>query len=79
MVRYKKKGGKSKAPSKAEFEFFYYDMDESAEEMAERYGVKKTTIYNWATAFRKEEETIGKTDISRRLKVDSIKKKRKAC
>lgn len=52
-------------------------MDESAEEMAERYGVKKTTIYNWATAFRKEEESIGKTDISKRLKVDTIEKKEK--
>lgn len=53
MVRYKRKGRKSKAPPKAIFDMQYYDMDLSTREMAEMYGVKPHTIENWATAYRK--------------------------
>lgn len=53
MVRYKYKGRKSKAPPKEIFDMQYYDMNISAEEMAKIYNVKVTTIYNWATNYRK--------------------------
>lgn len=60
MVRYKTRGHPMKRPSKAIFDMQYYDMNLSPEEMAKAYGVKITTIYNWATYFRnidkKEEE-----------------------
>lgn len=55
MVHYKPKGRKAKAPPKAEFDFKYYTCNLSAEEMARIYGVKETTIYNWATMYRKED------------------------
>lgn len=53
-------GRKAKRPNKAEFEYQYYILDLTAEELAERYKVKPHTIYNWAVAFRKEEETVQK-------------------
>ena len=55
MVRYKPKGKPNKAPPKSEFEFRYYDLGLTAEQMAELYKVKPGTIYNWATKFRKEQ------------------------
>ena len=56
MVKYKKKGRKSKAPSKQVFDFQYYEMNMSPQEMAEYYGVKLQTIYNWATEYRKQDK-----------------------
>lgn len=53
---YKKKGRKNKMPNKTEFEYRYYILDQSAQEMAKDYGVKPQTIYNWATEFRKKEQ-----------------------
>lgn len=55
MVRYKKRGRavNSTKPSKVTFDYQYYDLNMSAEEMARHYNVKETTIYNWATEFRK--------------------------
>lgn len=55
MVRYKKKGGKTKAPPKAEFDFLYYDCDMSAQQMAEKYNVNIHTVYNWAVKYRNED------------------------
>lgn len=55
MVHTKTRGRKSKAPPMAEFNFKYYDCNLSASEMAEYYGVKVETIYNWATQYRKQE------------------------
>lgn len=54
MRKYKKRGRKLKKPSKQEFEMLYYEWNISRKEMAEKYGVKKQTISNWATEFRKE-------------------------
>lgn len=51
---YKKRGRKNKMPTQAEFEYLYYSLDLPAEELAEKYGVKTRTIYNWATEFRKK-------------------------
>lgn len=51
----KKRGRKPRMPSKVEFDFRYYSCNLSAEEMANLYGVKVKTIYNWATKFRQEE------------------------
>lgn len=51
---YKKKGRKNRKPNKAEFEYLYYALDMSAEEMAIKYNVKPHTIYNWATEYRKK-------------------------
>lgn len=56
MVRYKQKGRETKAPPRAEFEFLYYDCNLKAEELAEKYHVKTSTIYNWATKYRKTEK-----------------------
>lgn len=53
MVRYKTRGHPMKRPSKTIFDMQYYDMNLSAEEMAKMYGVKLSTIYNWATIYRK--------------------------
>lgn len=53
---YKKVGRKNRRPTKTEFEYQYYIMDLSAEEMAKLHNVKPKTIYNWAVEFRKEEE-----------------------
>lgn len=54
MIKRKKRGRKPRMPNKAEFEFRYYACNLSAEEMAKLYGVKKETVYNWATQYRKE-------------------------
>lgn len=56
MEHRKPRGRKTKAPPIAEFNFKYYDCNLSAEEMAKYYGVKKETVYNWATMYRKEEQ-----------------------
>lgn len=53
MKKYKPKGRKNKQPSKHEFDLLYYELNLDAKELAERYGVAVTTIYNWATEFRK--------------------------
>lgn len=56
MVRYRtKRGRKSKRPSKEQFEYWYYDLEMPAEEIAKIVGCKTDTIYNWASQFRKEE------------------------
>lgn len=52
---YKKRGRKNKKPNKAEFEYMYYTLDLPAEELAKKYKVKTTTIYNWATEYRKKD------------------------
>lgn len=51
----KRKGRKNKRPEKNLFEYQYYILDMSAEKMAEEYGVKPHTIYNWANYYRKKE------------------------
>lgn len=56
MIRYKKRGRKTKAPSKTEFEFMYYELGLTAEEMSKRYDLALSTIYNLASKYRKEEE-----------------------
>lgn len=56
MEHRKPRGRKTKAPPMSEFNFKYYDCNLSAEEMAQYYGVKKETVYNWATMYRKEEQ-----------------------
>ena len=57
MIKRKKRGRKPRMPNKAEFEFRYYSCNLTGEEMAELYGVTKGTIYNWATQYRREEES----------------------
>ena len=56
MVNYKKRGRKSKMPSKEVFDFQYYELNLSPEEMSRIYNVKLQTIYNWATVFRKQDK-----------------------
>ena len=51
----KRKGRKQIRPSKQEFEYLYYILDMSGEQIAEKYNVKVSTIYNWAHQFREEE------------------------
>lgn len=53
MVRYKTRGHPQKRPSKAVFDMQYYDMNLTPQEMANAYNVKVSTIYNWATYYRK--------------------------
>lgn len=53
--KYKKPGRKSKRPIKYEFDLNYYELGRSAAEMAEKYGVKENTIYQWAMQFRAKE------------------------
>lgn len=53
MKRYKPRGRAGKRPSKEEFDFLYYNLNLTAQELAERYQVKVPTIYNWATTYRK--------------------------
>lgn len=53
----KRKGRKNLRPSEAQFNFQYYELEMDPEEMAKIYGVRKSTIYNWASQFRKEAET----------------------
>lgn len=55
-MRKKQTGRKSKRPTKYEFEMLYLDIGMSAQEMADRYGVAKQTIYQWSNQFRKEEQ-----------------------
>ena len=59
----KKAGRKSKRPSKQQFEALYTDY--SASELAERLGVSKGTIYQWANKFRKEEKENEESDQSK--------------
>lgn len=56
MVRYKKRGRKTRTPSKEEFDFLYYDLGLSAQEMAKRYDIAIKTVYNLATEYRKMDE-----------------------
>lgn len=56
MVKYKKRGKPTKSPPKAIFEWQYYDLNMSAQELAKEYNVAEQTIYNWATKFRKEQD-----------------------
>lgn len=53
--KYKTPGRKSKRPIKYEFELNYYELGRSAADLAEKYGVKENTIYQWAMQFRAEE------------------------
>lgn len=53
---YKKRGRKNKKPNKTQFEYQYYDLNMSGEELARLYEVKPSTIYNWASDFRKKAE-----------------------
>ena len=53
--KYKTPGRKSKRPIKYEFELNYYELGRSATDLAEKYGVKENTIYQWAMQFRAEE------------------------
>lgn len=53
---YKKRGRKLKKPHKELFEYQYYTLNMSGEEMAKMYEVKPRTIYNWATEYRKKAE-----------------------
>lgn len=53
----KRKGRKQIRPSKTEFEYLYYILDMPGEEIAKKYNVKVSTIYNWAHQFREEEKT----------------------
>lgn len=50
----KKKGRKSKRPIRYEFELNYYVLDQSAEDLAQKYNVKINTIYQWARQFKSE-------------------------
>lgn len=55
----RKKGGRKKVrPNKIEFEYQYYTLDMSAEQLSKIYNVKPHTIYNWATEFRNEEKPL---------------------
>lgn len=49
-------GRKSKRPIKYDFKLQYYTLNRTAKELADYYGVKENTIYQWARQFRKEEE-----------------------
>ena len=53
---YKKRGRKNKRPNKAQFEYQYYDLNMTGEELEKLYEVKPTTIYNWATEFLKKDQ-----------------------
>lgn len=53
---YRKRGRKLVKPDKEEFESLYYNNSVSVEELANFYNVTTTTIYNWASQFRKEEK-----------------------
>lgn len=54
---YKKKSGRKQVrPQKETFEYQYYILGLSAEEMSKQYNVRPETIYNWATHYRKEAE-----------------------
>lgn len=55
MLVERKTGGRKKIkPSIEEFDAFYREHD--AKETAEHYGVSRSTIYKWATEYRKEQE-----------------------
>lgn len=54
-------GRKSKRPIRYEFELNYYDLGRSAEDLAEKYGVKPNTIYQWAMQFRNEGRVVNKS------------------
>lgn len=57
MVRYRnRKGRKSKRPPKEQFNYWYYDLEMPAEEIAKMCNCRIDTVYNWAHQFRKEEE-----------------------
>lgn len=53
---YRKRGRKLVKPDKEEFEALYYNNSVSVKELANFYNVSTTTIYNWASQFRKEEK-----------------------
>lgn len=63
-VKKKPPGRKSKRPIKYEFELNYYELGRSATEMAQKYGVKTNTIYQWAMQFREEDQGGGCRKIS---------------
>lgn len=52
MKRYKTRGRKTKTPAKTEFDFFYYEVGLTGQEMATKYGVSLKTIYNLASKYR---------------------------
>lgn len=56
MYKKKKTGRKKKAPSKSEFEYKYYVLNQDAKILATEYGVKVQTVYNWASEYRKQEK-----------------------
>lgn len=55
MMYLKPPGRKSKKPIKYDFELQYYILGRTAKDLAEYYGVKTNTIYQWARQFRNEE------------------------
>ncbi len=59
MLERKKGGRKGMKPSIEEFDAFY--KDHTAKETAEHFGCKSTTIYRWASEFRKELMENGQT------------------
>ena len=52
----KKRGRKSLLPNKEMFETMYYNNNIKASDLANNYGVKTQTIYNWANKFRKQQD-----------------------
>lgn len=53
-MNYRKKGRRLKKPDKAIFEMYYNNQNITVDELAELWNVKKSTIYKWASEFRKE-------------------------
>lgn len=53
MKQYKTRGRPMKRPGKTEFDYLYYILGLSAQEIAERYQVKPRTVLNWACQYRK--------------------------
>lgn len=56
----KKAGRKSNRPSNAELLMKYETLDMSASQIAEEYGVAKSTVDRWVRLARKETEKNGK-------------------
>lgn len=51
---YKKRGRKLVKPNKEIFEMLYYNEAMTAKQIADFYRVKISTVYKWASEFRKE-------------------------
>lgn len=54
-MKYRKKGRIRKKPDKAIFEMYYNNPTITIDELANIWNVKKSTVYKWASEFRKEQ------------------------